>query len=50
VDLIINKKVLVIISPETFRQDSHNLEKACKWDIMVIDEGHRAKNVASKLR
>ena len=26
------------------------MNQSCKWDVMVVDEGHRAKNVATKLR
>lgn len=26
------------------------LNKFCQWDVLVIDEGHRAKNVATKFR
>jgi SNF2 family DNA or RNA helicase len=26
------------------------MNQICKWDVMVVDEGHRAKNVATKLR
>jgi SNF2 family DNA or RNA helicase len=26
------------------------MNQICKWDVMVVDEGHKAKNVATKLR
>ena len=45
-----NLKVFALISPESFREDYEIIQKSCKWDIMVIDEGHRAKNTATKLR
>lgn len=43
-------KVFAITSPGIFTSDSLQLQKGCTWDILVIDEGHRAKNINTKLR
>jgi SNF2 family DNA or RNA helicase len=46
----INRKIVAIISPESFKSDFKYLQDKISWDVMVLDEGHKAKNVATKLR
>lgn len=46
----INKNIIAIVSPETFKSDYEFMSKKITWDVMVLDEGHKAKNVATKLR
>ena len=41
---------MVIMSPDNFKSDFEYIQKSCKFDIMVIDEGHRAKNISTKFR
>lgn len=38
-----------IITPQTLKQDASELKEHCKWDILVLDEGHRAKNMKTQL-
>ena len=39
------------MSPETFKNDGENLRsKGISWDVMVLDEAHKAKNTKTKLR
>ena len=44
------KKCIAIASPGSFSQDYIMMQETCKWDLLVIDEGHRAKNVHTKFR
>tara|TARA_B110000305_G_C19033401_1_gene444795 strand:+ start:245 stop:523 length:279 start_codon:yes stop_codon:yes gene_type:complete len=39
-----------LISPESFRSDYKSIQKECKIQVLVIDEGHKAKNLKTKLR
>ena len=50
IDFMINQKGVAVISPESFRSDLDYLQDKLTWDVMVVDEGHKAKNVATKLR
>lgn len=43
-------KCLVIAGFDTFKRDYELLQTTCKWDVMIVDEGHKAKNVATGLR
>jgi SNF2 family DNA or RNA helicase len=43
------KKIIALTTPRTMVSDIDELEKS-KWDIIVIDEGHRAKNLRTKFR
>jgi len=38
-----------IITPQTLKQDASHLKWGMKWDILVLDEGHRAKNMKTQL-
>jgi len=46
----INRNIIAIISPESFKSDFEFMQENITWDVMVLDEGHKAKNVATKLR
>ena len=43
-------KYVAVLSPNTLITDFEYLCQRVKWDIMVIDEGHKAKNLHTKLR
>ena len=43
-------KCIVIAGFDTFKRDYELMQQTCKWDVMVVDEGHKAKNVATGLR
>ena len=50
INQMVNQKGVAIISPESFKSDSEYMNSKLKWDILIVDEGHKAKNVATKLR
>lgn len=47
---IINQKCICVTSFESFKSDLEDLQTNMKWDVMIIDEGHKAKNVKTQLR
>ena len=38
------------MSFESFRSDYQKVQECAKWDILIMDEGHKAKNTNTKLR
>jgi SNF2 family DNA or RNA helicase len=47
---IAQKKCIVISSHSSLCMDLELMQKSFLWDVMVVDEGHRAKNVTTKFR
>jgi SNF2 family DNA or RNA helicase len=43
-------KRIIIMTSDAFDNFKHMLEKNLQVDLLVIDEGHKAKNVDTKLR
>ena len=45
------KRCIAIMSCDQFKLDIDLLQKVhVPWGVLVVDEGHRAKNVSSKFR
>ena len=42
---ICHERCIVITSPGKLQNDIEKLNEICKWDILVVDEAHLAKNV-----
>ena len=46
----INQRCIIVTSFDSFKLDMELLKNKLKIDIMVVDEGHKAKNTKTKLR
>jgi SNF2 family DNA or RNA helicase len=49
---MVNRPGIALMSPETLKSDFELLATKMRWgwDVLVVDEGHRAKNVRTQLR
>ena len=43
-------RVVIIISPTIFIDECVYLNELFKFNLMIIDEGHKAKNIHTKFR